>query len=102
MFDLLDVREIREDNLFDFAAALTRKHAEQFLPKAYPEYRERVNRWRDKLREAGRKLAEVDAMTLKAAKERRKAEELTQEARLMDQQLRQTEQEKGWIRTCVL
>lgn len=90
------VREIRHENrqdheLFRFAAGL----AETLLPAGYKEYRERVHRWREKLAAAGLELEHE-------SKARRRADELLHDAKLMDQQLRQTEQERGWIRTTAL
>jgi hypothetical protein len=84
-FDILaERRENRrastDSALFRMAAEL----AESFLPPGYKDYRDRVQRWRDKLHDAGVQLEHE-------RKARNQADQFLADAVRMEEQLRQTE-----------
>jgi hypothetical protein len=97
MFEVIEgIHDRRRDNreastdseLFRFAASL----AETLLPPGYKEYRDRVQRWRDKLHDAGVHL-EAER------KARESADKDLADAARMDEQLRQTERDHpNWKR----
>lgn len=89
--------EYRRNNVADMASHLLRTHldiGESLLPPAYIDYRTRVRRWREQLREAGDQL-EIERRA------RRRANEIFEQATLAAQQLAETERTTGWQRVNV-
>jgi hypothetical protein len=78
-------------------AQIRRDHTDEhrLLSPDYIDFRDRVMRWRDKLEAAGFAIE-------RERKAREQANEYIADARLMDEQLRITESQKGWKRSGVL
>jgi hypothetical protein len=102
--DERDERVVRlgKESLAEYVTRINLEYSATLLPKGYDEYRERVFQWRDKLTEAEVVARMAQEREAAARSEKLRADALLNEARRMDQALRQTEQERGWIRTTAI